>query len=84
MPTELLAALPQLAALIEKLGVVGLLLVAVGWLVYERMRLLKDLVVSNRNLNRWRLASTKYRDACDHHGIKVDMTDLADLIESTT
>lgn len=84
MPTELLAALPQLAALVEKLGVVGLLLVAVGWLIYERLRLMKEVVKVYAQRDRWRLACVKYRDACDHHGIKVDTSDLADLIESAT
>lgn len=84
MPTELIQALPQLAAIVEKLGVVGLLLVAVTWLVYERMRLLKEVVSAYKQRDRWRLACTKYRDACDHHGIKVDTSDLTDLIESVT
>lgn len=84
MPTELLTALPQLAALVEKLGVVGLLLIAVAWLTYERMRLLKDVVSAYKQRDRWRLAAVKYKDACDHAGIRVDTSDLADLIESAT
>lgn len=84
MPAELLSALPQLAALVEKLGVIGVLLIAVGWLISERLRLMKENASIYRQRDRWRLACTKYKDACDHAGIKVDTSDLADLIEAAT
>lgn len=83
MPTELLSALPQLAALIEKLGVIGVLLIAVTWLIYERLRLVKDLTKTYAQRDRWRLACVKYKAACDQAHIHVDTTDLADLIEGT-
>jgi hypothetical protein len=83
MPSELLTALPQLAALIERLGVIGVLLIAVGWLVYERLRLMKEVVKVYSQRDRWRLACVKYKAACDTHNIHVDTTDLADLIEAT-
>lgn len=83
MPTELLSALPQLAALIEKLGVIGVLLIAVIWLIYERLRLVKDLTKTYAQRDRWRLACVKYRAACDQARIVVDTSDLSDPIETT-
>lgn len=80
MPTDALSALPALAGLIEKLGVIGLLLVAVVWLIYERLRLMKELKTTYTQRDRWRLACVKYKAATDAAGIKVDTTDLADLI----
>lgn len=81
MPSELLTAIPALAGLIEKAGVIGLLLIAVGMLIYERLRLLKELTKTYAQRDKWRLAFVKCKDACDHHQIKVDLTDLASLIE---
>lgn len=82
MPTDAISALPALAGLIEKLGVIGLLLIAVVWLVYERMRLMKELQKVYRERDRWRLATVKYKAACDAQTppLRVDLTDLQDLI----
>lgn len=84
MPTDILQALPQLAALIEKLGVIGVLLIAVIWLVYERLRLLKEVTATYKQRDRWRLACVKYKAACDQAHIAVDTSDLADLIEGAS
>ena len=86
MPTDFLSALPAVAALVEKLGVIGVLLIAIGWLVNERLRLLRELVGAYKQRDRWRLAAVKYKSACDNHEppIKVDVSDLADLMEQTS
>jgi hypothetical protein len=78
---EILAAIPQVAALVEKAGVIGLLIAAVVVLAYERMRLLRDLKSAYNQRDRWRLACVKYRAACDNAvpPIHVDVSDLADL-----
>lgn len=82
MPADALSALPQLAGLVEKLGVVGLLLIAVVWLVYERMRLMKDKAAVTQQRDRWRLAYVKCKAACDgaNPPIRVDLSDLQDLV----
>jgi hypothetical protein len=84
MPPELLTAIPALAGLVEKAGVVGLLLIVVGMLIYERLRLLKELTKTYAQRDKWRLAYVKCKDSLDHHGIKIDMTDLAALIQEET
>jgi ribosome-interacting GTPase 1 len=81
MPSELLTAIPALAGLVEKAGIIGLLLIVVGMLIYERLRLLKELTKTLSQRDKWRLAYVKCKDALDHHGVKVDLTDLANLIE---
>lgn len=77
MPPELLSALPQLGALVEKLGVVGLLLAVVGWLVYDRLRLLRDLTRTYAQRDKARLISERFRAALSN----ADMTipDIADI-----
>lgn len=82
MPAEAISALPQLAGLVERLGIIGLLLLAVVWLVYERKRLMKDKAGVERQRDRWRLAYVKCKAACDaaNPPIRVDLTDLQDLV----
>lgn len=81
MPTELVTQLPALAALIEKLGVIGLLLIVVGWLVYERLRLVKKLAETYQNRDRWRLAYTIVKTAADAKGVTYDLRDVEDLVK---
>lgn len=76
MPTEFFGQLPQLAALIEKLGVIGLLLIAVAWLVWERMRLMKLSVKTFHQRDRARLREERYRAACRANNITVDVSDI--------
>ena len=80
MPTEILSALPQLTAVVEKLGIVGVLLLVVGFLVWDRLRQMKELAKTYRQRDRWRLAYTKVKAACDAANIKVDLSDLSDLV----
>jgi hypothetical protein len=71
MPTELFSTAQQLGPLVEKLGVIGLLLVAVGWLAFDRLRLLKDV---RRAYIRLDIMSRKYervRAACMAHDDKI-------------
>ena len=78
---EIISTLPAIAGLVEKLGVVGLLIAAVVVLAYERMRLLRELKGAYSQRDRWRLACVKYKAACDSATppIRVDTSDLADL-----
>jgi len=80
MPTELVSLLPHLTGVVEKLGTVGVLVIAVVWLVSERLRLMKELRTAYIQRDRWRLACTKYKYACDQAHITVDTSDLADLV----
>lgn len=77
MPPELLQAIPQLSAIVEKLGMVGLLLVAIGWLIYERLRLLKELRAAYRERDRARLRAERYRNILIARDIA--LPDMADI-----
>ena len=76
MPSEFIQALPQLQSIIEKLGVVGLLIIALGWLSYERVRLLKEATACYKSREKWRVAYAKCKAALEAANIKIDLTDL--------
>lgn len=76
----ILSALPQLAGLIEKGGVIGLLLIVAGVLVYEVRRLRKELDKVYANRDRLALAVAQLRTVCQARGIEVDLDDLKDLL----
>ena len=77
MPTEILQTIPQLTTVVEKLGMVGLLLVAIAWLIYERLRLLKELRAAYRERDRARLKSERYRNTLTAHDVA--LPDMADI-----
>jgi hypothetical protein len=79
MPTELLTALPQLGGLVEKLGVIGLLLAVVAWLINDRLRLLKELMNSYKERDKARLKGERYRSELTAHSIAVPDTADIDL-----
>lgn len=77
---ELLGALPQLVSLVEKGGVVGVLILVAAVLIWDRLRLMKELRKTYNQRDKWRLAYVKCKSACDNAGVKVDLSDLADLV----
>lgn len=76
MPAELLSSLPQLAKLVEQLGVIGLLLGAVGWLVWERKRLMALCAKTFRQRDRARMIAERYRATLAANKIAVDVGDI--------
>ncbi len=77
MPPEIVGSLPQLAALVEKLGVIGVLLIAVAWLVYERLRLVKQGQKTFRQRDKWRQIAERYRGAIISAGAALpDVSDI--------
>lgn len=76
----ILSALPQLADLIQKGGVTGLMLIIAAVLVYEVRRLRMELGKVYANRDRLALAVVKLKTTCDAHEIKVDLSDLKDLM----
>jgi hypothetical protein len=77
MPAELLSAIPGLVEVVNKAGVIGLLLLAVGWLIRERLRLIKQGAKSFRQRDRWRQIAERYRGAILAAGALVP--DIADI-----
>jgi hypothetical protein len=78
MPSELLGSLPQLTAIVEKLGVAGILIVAVVWLVYERIRLMKLSARTFRQRDQSRLVAERYRSALLASDLSIP--DVSDII----
>lgn len=84
----LLGSIPQLAGIVEKGGVVGVLLIVCAVLVWEikrGRRLVHDKqdelasVYGQRDLAL--LAVVKLKTICEAHEIKVDLSDLKELLE---
>lgn len=78
---EIISALPAISGLVEKGGIVGLLIVMVGVLIYERMRLTKELTATYKERDTWRLRSVIYKQACDGANLHPDMSQLNDFIQ---
>lgn len=77
---ELFSAIPQLAGLIEKGGIIGLLVIIAAVLIWEVRRLRAELSKCYRERDRWRLAFVRCKGICDAAGTKIDLSDLADLM----
>lgn len=78
MPTEILAVLPQLGEIVNKLGVVGVLIVAIVWLLWDRMRLMKQAVRTFAERDMHRLVGERYRAALVAAGVQIP--DTVDLV----
>lgn len=82
MPAEVLSSVPQLAGIVEKLGVIGVLLIAVCWLIWERLRLIKQSVKTFRQRDKARLIAERYKSALLGHSIALpDIRDVDDLFK---
>jgi hypothetical protein len=85
---DVLSALPQLVALIEKAGVVGLLAIFCGVLVMEIRRLRKhmhairnDAQIAYNERNTALLMVMKLKTLCEANGIAVDLSDVRQMLE---
>lgn len=72
----LIEQLPKFADLIQKSGVVGLLLIICGVLVNEVRRLRKTAAQVYAERDGYRLAYVIYKGACDGAGLRPDLTAL--------
>lgn len=86
---ELLAALPQLADLIQKAGVIGVLLIACAALVYEVRRGRAKLHEAAGLLQKTfaerdsaRLIAVRLHTLCEAHKISVDLAGLKEILQS--
>lgn len=81
---DFITALPAVSALIEKAGIIGVLVILGGLLAWEVLRLRRELAKCYRERDKARYAVVKCRAALDAAGIKVDLTDIADLLGAET
>lgn len=73
---ELVTGIAGLAGLIEKGGIIGVLLIGIAVLVYERQTRVKELVKTYRQRDKARLVCVRYKGALDTAGIRVDTADI--------
>lgn len=77
---DILSAIPQLASLVEKGGVVGLLLLIGGVLVWEVRRLRRELSTVYQQRSRLALFVVKLKTICEMNKIQVDLSDVQNLL----
>lgn len=76
---ELLGALPQLTGIIEKGGVVGLLLLVTMVLTYEVIRLRRELRAAYGLRDKFRLGFAICKAECERNNLHPDLSMVADL-----
>jgi len=77
---ELFTVITGASGLIEKGGVIGVLLIFCGILVGEVVRLRKTLVETYRQRDKARFALVKARAALSSAGIQVDFADVSEFL----
>lgn len=73
---ELVQALPVFSGLIEKGGVIGVLLVVVGFLIWDRVRLVKRVERTFAERDMSRMIEVRYKSFLDQNKIVVDISDI--------
>lgn len=76
MPAEL--SVLQVAGLVDKLGTIGVLLAIIGWLVWDRLRLVKQGARTFRQRDRWRQIAERFRGAILAAGAQIPSIDDID------
>lgn len=78
---EIFGSLAQATGIIEKGGIIGLLVIFCAFLIYERFRLMKQNVRIFRQRDKARMLHIRYKSACDHAGISVATNDIEKMFE---
>jgi len=73
---DFIASLPQLAGVIEKGGVIGLLIIITAVLGHEVWRLRKDLSKQYALRDKYRLGFTLCKAELDRQNIKIDLSEM--------
>lgn len=71
----------QLAGQVEKLGIIGLMFIVIGVEAWALVKYRKELVRTFRQRDKARLILFKYKGALDHHGIKVDISEIEQMFK---
>jgi hypothetical protein len=81
---ELLNALPVLSGVVDKAGVVGILLggcIFLGWQLDKRR---KELIKTYRERDKARMIQNRYKTVLDQRGIDVNVSDIIEMFADTT
>jgi hypothetical protein len=78
---EILDQLPKLVELINKAGIIGLLVIVCGVLVWEVRRLRRELGETYVKRDKWRAGFLICKSALDFNKITVDLSHMEDLVK---
>lgn len=76
---ELVTALTALFGIVEKGGVAGVLIIAVGGLIWDRMRMVKRMELTFNQRDKARMIQIRYKGALDNAKIVVDVSDIIEM-----
>jgi hypothetical protein len=77
---EIIGQIPALAGLVEKGGVIGLLVIVCAVLGYEVRRLRAELAKTYGQRDKYRVGFVICKAECDRAGLKPDLSSLADIV----
>lgn len=80
---QLLGTVPQLVGIVEKAGLLGVLIILLVVAVWEILRLRKTLTQQYALRDKYRLAFALTKKACDDNNIRVDLTLVNDLLKES-
>lgn len=81
MPADLVSVVPQLVTLVEKLGIIGILILGMAVLVRELMRVRREAARTYRQRDKARTISARYKTALDMNNITVDISDIEQMFK---
>ena len=81
---DLIASIPEFAGLIEKAGVIGLLLIVLAVMGKEMYRLRIELTKTYKQRDTYRMGYALCKQACDVANIKVDLHFMNELMSGET
>ncbi len=76
MPTEWLEALPKIVAILEKAGMLGLMVIVAGVEAWVITKYRKELVTIYHRLDLCRMIRERYRSKLSAENLNVDVSDL--------
>lgn len=77
---EIFDKLPQFVDIVNKAGVIGLLLIVCGVLVWEVRRLRVELARTYVNRDKWRAGFLICKSALDFNKINIDLSHMEELV----
>lgn len=79
---ELVGAVASFAGVIEKGGIIGVMLIITGLLARYSWSLRKQLVVAYRQRDRARMMQSRFKGALDYNKIAVDVSDIDQMFQA--
>ena len=81
---ELISAITQASGLIEKGGIVAVLMIVIGTVCMEVYRLRKLLTMTYAERDKARMINIRYRSSLNNAQIIVDISDIQDMFKGVS